>query len=52
LDVDDNGMLELTYDDVYRGCVFIPLSPNPISAINAGGDKRSENDITKAEQQY
>lgn len=52
LDVDDNGIFEMTYDDVYRGCVFIPLSPNPIGALNAGGDKRSENDITEAEQQY
>ena len=39
LDIDDKfGFLELTYDDIYRGNVFIPLNNDPVSAQTGWGD--------------
>ena len=39
LDIDDKwGLFELTYDDVYRGSVFIPLNNDPVSAQTGWGN--------------
>ena len=39
LDIDDKwGLFELTYDDVYRGNVFIPLNNDPVSAQTGWGN--------------
>lgn len=53
VDVDDHwGFLELFWDDVYKANVFIPLNQNPIAAINAQGDQRSENSVSQSELMY
>lgn len=52
IDVDDWGLIEGFYDDVYRANVFIPLNQNPNAAVNAQGDQRSESSVTAAEQNY
>jgi len=41
VDIDDWGLGWLTegsYDDIYRGTVYIPLNPNRNAAISAYGD--------------
>lgn len=48
LDVDDKwGWFELTYDDIYRGNVFIPLNNDPVSAQTGWG---SDNNLTETRQ--
>lgn len=48
LDVDDKwGLFELTYDDVYRGSVFIPLNNDPVSAQTGWGNDNIKLDETR-----
>jgi hypothetical protein len=38
IDIDDHwGWFEGTWDDIYRGTIFIPLNNNPNAAINSWG---------------
>lgn len=53
LDVDDKfGFLELTYDDVYRGNVFIPLNNDPISAQTGWGNNVNLNEARTLAEDY
>lgn len=48
LDIDDKwGLFELTYDDVYRGSVFIPLNNDPVSAQTGWGNDNIKLDETR-----
>ena len=53
LDVDDKfGFLELTYDDVYRGNVFIPLNNDPVSAQTGWGGTVNLNEARTLAEDY
>ena len=53
LDVDDKfGFLELTYDDVYRGNVFIPLNNDPVSAQTGWGGNVNLNKARTLAEDY
>jgi len=53
LDVDDKfGFLELTYDDVYRGNVFIPLNNDPVSAQTGWGGNINLNEARTLAEEY
>ena len=53
LDVDDKfGFFELTYDDVYRGNVFIPLNNDPVSAQTGWGGNVNLNEARSLAEDY
>lgn len=54
LDINDKwGIFELTYDDVYRGSVFIPLNNDPVSAQTGwGNDNIKLNETQNLAEQY
>ena len=53
IDVKDHWTLfEGTWDDIYRGTVFIPLNNNPNSAINSWGGDVKINQSTELEELY
>ena len=53
IDVDDHwGWFEGTWDDIYRGTIFIPLSNNPNAAINSWGGSVNIEQSTELEELY
>ena len=53
IDIKDHWTLfEGTWDDIYRGTVFIPLNNNPNSAINSWGGDVKINQSTELEELY
>ena len=48
LDINDKwGIFELTYDDIYRGNIFIPLNNDPVSAQTGWGNDNIKLDETR-----
>lgn len=53
IDIDDHwGWFEGTWDDIYRGTIFIPLSNNPNAAINSWGGSVNIEQSTELEELY
>lgn len=53
LDVKDHwSLFEMTYNDIYRGNLFIPINQNPNSAMLAAGEKTTSNQAVELEELY
>lgn len=53
LDVKDHwSLFEMTYDDIYRGNLFIPINQNPNSAMLAAGEKTTSDQAAELEEVY
>ena len=53
LDVKDHwSLFEMTYDDIYRGNLFIPLNQNPNAAMLAAGQSTTSNQANDLEELY
>ena len=52
IDVNDWGIIEGTYDEVYRGNVFIPITNNMNTAAMAYGDNHTQSQVLYNEQLY
>lgn len=52
IDVNDWGIIEGTYDEVYRGNIFIPITNNMNTAAMAYGDNHTQSQVLYNEQLY
>jgi hypothetical protein len=53
LDVKDHWTIfEGTWDDIYKGTVFIPLNNNPNAALNTWGNSAKIGQTTELEELY
>lgn len=52
IDIDDWGWFEGTWNDIYKANLYIPVSNNPNSAVNAWGDQWKEPSVDENELSY